>query len=75
MRIERIWAMPNSKTFQIQPIANLLTKEIAPGYWLDPFSGGSRIVADGVSTITNDLRGGYEIRLRHDTYLAGTTRR
>lgn len=38
MKIERIWAMPNKRTFQIKPIKELLVKEISAGSKvLDPF--------------------------------------
>lgn len=38
MEIERIWAMPNKKTFQIKPIRDLLATEIRTGIKvLDPF--------------------------------------
>jgi len=38
MKIERKWAMPNKKTFQIKPIAELLKEEIPKGIKvLDPF--------------------------------------
>jgi hypothetical protein len=51
VRIERIWAMPNSRTFNIKPIADLLKEEQAGvGNWVDPFSGGSNL-----AQFTNDL--------------------
>jgi len=50
MKISRIWAMPNKNTFQIKPIKKLLQEEMDPGFWIDPFSGGSNL-----ATITNDL--------------------
>ncbi len=38
MKIERIWAMPNKRTFQIKPIKELLSEEIPKGKpILDPF--------------------------------------
>ena len=38
MKIERIWAMPNKKTFQIKPIKELLLSEFSQGsVVLDPF--------------------------------------
>ena len=37
MRIERVWAMPSSRTFSIKPIAELLKEEASIGHWLDPF--------------------------------------
>ncbi len=50
MNIERIWAMPNSRTFSIPPIRDLLAREVGGGLWIDPFSCGAR-----VAHITNDL--------------------
>jgi hypothetical protein len=50
MIIERIWAMPNKKTFSIKPIRELIDDEITDGVWIDPFSCGCRI-----ASITNDL--------------------
>ena len=49
MKIERIWAMPNTATFRIRPVVALLN-EYCRGKWLDPFCGGARR-----ATITNDL--------------------
>ena len=39
IRIDRIWAMPNHKTFEIQPIKELLEQEETglPGDIIDPF--------------------------------------
>jgi len=34
--IERVWAMPNKRTFQIKPIAELIKEEIGDDY-IDPF--------------------------------------
>jgi len=50
LEIMRQWAMPNSETFSIKPIKELLKQEIAGGIWLDPFARNSKI-----ATITNDL--------------------
>ena len=36
MDIERVWAMPNKRTFQIKPIAQLIKEEIGDEY-IDPF--------------------------------------
>ncbi len=36
MGIERIWAMPNHKTFEIKPIKELLEREFTKDY-IDPF--------------------------------------
>lgn len=38
MRISRVWAMPNKRTFQIKPIAQLISKYKNNGIWIDPFS-------------------------------------
>ena len=36
MKIERVWAMPNARTFTIKPIARLLREEF-DGPYVDPF--------------------------------------
>jgi hypothetical protein len=38
MKIDRKWCMPNSITFQIKPIKELLQIEVTSGTWLDPFA-------------------------------------
>lgn len=52
MQFDRTWAMPNSDTFDIDPIRDLVTEEIhaSDGLWIDPFSGGSTLADE-----TNDL--------------------
>ena len=51
MIINRIWAMPNSKTFTIKPIKELLNRYITNGMIVvDPFANESKF-----GTITNDL--------------------
>lgn len=52
LTFNREWAMPNSNTFEIQPIHDLITDEIntSDGIWIDPFSGGQNY-----ADITNDL--------------------
>lgn len=51
MRLDRVWAMPNKWTFQIQPIAGLLAKYVGDGKgWIDPFAGMC-----SPAEITNDL--------------------
>ena len=51
VKMERLWAMPSHKTFQISPIARLLDEEGAGnGIWVDPFAGSASL-----ATITNDL--------------------
>jgi DNA modification methylase len=37
MIINRTWAMPNHRTFQIKPILELISKYKKEGLWLDPF--------------------------------------
>jgi 16S rRNA G966 N2-methylase RsmD len=37
MIIERKWAMPNLRTFQIKPIKEIIEKYKKKGIWLDPF--------------------------------------
>ena len=54
MEINRIWAMPNSKTFNIKPIRNLIEK-YKNGKIIDPFSNQSKI-----ATITNDIDTQYD---------------
>ena len=42
LRITRAWAMPNRWTFQIKPIAELISEYVGEGYgWADPFAGQS----------------------------------
>ena len=51
MTINRAWAMPNSKTFQIMPIKELIEKYITPfDEVVDPFANNNQY-----GTITNDL--------------------
>lgn len=54
MVITRSWAMPNSKTFQIKPIRDIIEK-YAFGKSIDPFANSSRL-----ATITNDLDEQYD---------------
>ena len=49
MIINRIWNMPNSKTFSIKPIEELIHK-YAYGTIIDPFANSNKL-----ATITNDL--------------------
>ena len=55
MEINRIWAMPDSKTFNIKPIGKLLGKYVKGGVIIDPFANGSKW-----GTITNDLNPEFE---------------
>ena len=49
--ISRVWAMPNSRTFEIPPIKELIDRHIkAAKVIIDPFANESKI-----GTITNDL--------------------
>lgn len=51
MQITRVWAMPNSRTFSIPPINEIIQKYTAgKELIIDPFSNSNRI-----ATITNDL--------------------
>lgn len=51
VRIDRIWAMPNSRTFLIKPIAELLKEEIGMDeIWIDPFAN-----ENSPATMRNDL--------------------
>lgn len=49
MEIKRTWQMPNSKTFQIKPIGELIEK-YSFGKIIDPFANSNKL-----ATITNDL--------------------
>lgn len=49
VRMNRVWAMPNSHTFSIKPINELIKKYIR-GKSIDPFANNSKL-----SRITNDL--------------------
>jgi len=53
--IERVWAMPNKNTFEIQPIEQLIKEELTEGKWLDPFANRNKL-----ATITNDLNKSYD---------------
>lgn len=50
MKIERKWAMPNSKTFEIKPIKEFIDKNIFGDKIIDPFANNNKI-----ANITNDL--------------------
>lgn len=52
MVFNRIWAMPNHKTFDIKPIKELIEKwlDSEGGVSIDPFSNSNKL-----ATITNDL--------------------
>lgn len=64
MKINRVWAMPNSKTFQIKPIKDLLKRYVKDGnYWADPFANDSKIVE-----LTNDLNHNFKTKFHLDCY-------
>lgn len=50
VRIERVWAMPSSRTFEIKPIKELILSELTDGLWIDPFANNNKL-----ATITNDM--------------------
>lgn len=52
IKINREWAMPNSQTFKIKPIANLLKRYIPKGGigWIDPMAG-----YNSPALVTNDI--------------------
>jgi len=52
IQFSRTWAMPNSDTFEIGPIRQLVEREVeeSDGLWIDPFAGQSEL-----ADITNDL--------------------
>lgn len=54
MKISRAWQMPNSKTFQIKPIGELI-KKYSFGEIIDPFANSNKL-----ATITNDLDEQYD---------------
>lgn len=57
MEISRQWAMPNSRTFSIKPIGELLHKYIdnCNGVIIDPFANENKF-----GNITNDLNPMYD---------------
>ena len=55
IRMERIWAMPNRRTFEIKPIKDLILSELTNGVWIDPFAGNNKL-----ANITNDLNQIYD---------------
>lgn len=54
MDISRVWSMPNSKTFQIKAIGDLI-KKYSFGTIIDPFANSNQL-----ATITNDLDEQYD---------------
>lgn len=62
IKFNRVWAMPNSKTFQIKPIEALIKKHIAgASVVIDPFSNGSKL-----ASVTNDIDTGYDTDFHMD---------
>ncbi len=59
--IERSWAMPNSRTFEIKPIKELIINEMTNGLWIDPFANNNKF-----ANITNDLNPQYETNYHMD---------
>ena len=57
MIINRKWVMPNSKTFKIKPIKELIGRYISSGIVLDPFAneGSIKEIMNNVEYISNDL--------------------
>jgi hypothetical protein len=53
LSMSRVWAMPNSQTFTIKPVKELIEKNLTNGTWADPFVRNS-IFKDQMS-FTNDL--------------------
>ena len=54
MEINRVWEMPNSRTFQIKEIKEIIEK-YSHGVVIDPFANSNKL-----ATITNDLDEQYE---------------
>lgn len=50
MKMSKVWAMPNSKTFDIKPIREIIERYNTGGVVIDPFANDSKI-----ANITNDL--------------------
>lgn len=50
MEINRVWCMPNSRTFNIKPINELIRRYIDGGVVVDPFANDSKL-----GTVTNDI--------------------
>jgi len=61
--LRREWAMPNEWTFQIDPIGDLVEREVAnsDGLWIDPFAGESDI-ADVTNDFNDDLDTDYTLK-------------
>lgn len=63
MIINRVWSMPNSLTFKIKPIKDLLDKYVPKEGvgWIDPFANDSNI-----AEITNDLSTDFDTHYHMD---------
>lgn len=65
MEINRQWAMPDSRTFDIKPINELIIRYVSNvpsnGIIVDPFANESKI-----ATITNDLNESYDTTYHMD---------
>ena len=59
--IERKWAMPNSNTFSIKPIKELINEEKTDGLWIDPFANSNKL-----ANITNDLNPEFDTNYHMD---------
>lgn len=69
MEMQRIWAMPNGKTFTIKPIKELIKDELIKGVVLDPFANEhsiSEIMTNEQTYITNDLDTGFDTKYHLD---------
>lgn len=64
-KISRVWCMPNSRTFQIKPIKDLIERYVdGAKVIIDPFANESKI-----GTITNDLNPEYDTDFHMDALL------
>lgn len=62
MKIERIWSMPNSQTFQVLPIKAFVEKYIAGAKTIvDPFANACKY-----GTVTNDLNPAFDTTYHMD---------
>jgi hypothetical protein len=63
MLLERVWSMPNGKTFKVKPIKELIQNELVEGVILDPFANEfsiKEVMTDKQTYITNDLDTDYD---------------
>ena len=64
MIFNRVWAMPNHRTFNIKPIAELISRYYDSNkLWIDPFANENKL-----AKITNDLNGNYDTDYHLDAY-------